>query len=493
MSLAPGDRIGERYRIVRPLGQGGMADVFLVEEEPTGELRTLKQLRLDGPELLDAFRSEFALLAEVTHPRLTRVYDFGSWRVRGDLFHYYTSEWIDGRTLADCVAEPPAAFMPALTDAIEGLSALHDIGMRHGDFTPDNVLVGENGRGVLIDLGCARAFGGGATTVAGTPMFMAPELTRDGGGDARADLYSVGATIRWMYDQTHAPLGGALAKVTARLLVPEPRLRPVSVREVLEELGVRPSAGSGIRAAAPRLYGRDRERALISQFLDRVRSRSAGPRVAELAGPSGSGKSRLLRDLVARAEIEQSVLRSHAAERAPVRWLLSTATGVRELGTGAREGLAAAQALVDRSEPLLLALEDVDRLEPAEAESLLSFARSLDAQGMTALLVCGAMEWPGVAVEKIELAPLDRAALRQWTGESLSEGSEKTILAASGGWPAAIERELERLEWSRHEKRAPVLREAKRRSDGASLLDALPTRERASLALLVALGGELDG
>ena len=129
-----------------------MADVFLAEDERRGTRLVLKQLRADTPELLVAFRSEFALLAGLLHPRLAQVHDFGSCRVRGESYHYYTAAYIEGSTLrmaaregatreaeaarqpAQAQSSPDAprgehdpAWLRAFTDALEGLAALHEL------------------------------------------------------------------------------------------------------------------------------------------------------------------------------------------------------------------------------------------------------------------------------------------------------------------------------------------------------------------------------
>src|SRR5690349_139548 len=118
-----------------------MATVFLVEDEPSSQRRVLKQLRLENPDLLEAFHSEFSLLARVTHPHLTRVHDFASCRLRGELYHYYTADFVEGVTLAESLGRGAVDFMRPLLDALDGLSALHELGIRHGDFTPENILV----------------------------------------------------------------------------------------------------------------------------------------------------------------------------------------------------------------------------------------------------------------------------------------------------------------------------------------------------------------
>src|SRR5688572_12802445 len=175
MAFAPGDLLQGRYRIGAPLGQGGMGSVFLVREEPEGTELVAKQLRLDAPELLESFRGEFALLSRISHSRLLRVVDFGTERLRGEPYCYYVAERVDGVTLGERARRGGSELLRPVIDALTGLAALHDAGIRHGDFTPENVLVDARGAATLIDLGCARPFGV-TEQLAGTPGFLAPEL-----------------------------------------------------------------------------------------------------------------------------------------------------------------------------------------------------------------------------------------------------------------------------------------------------------------------------
>jgi serine/threonine-protein kinase len=193
--LSAGDWIQHRYRVLEPLGQGGMASVYLIEDVPRGLRLVLKQLHAETPELLGAFRAEFALFAGITHPKLTEVHDFGSARLRGELLHYYTAAWIDGSSLRHFARAEPQRWLAAFGDALEGLAALHALGVLHGDFTPDNILVRRDGSGVLIDLGCARPRGRFSEQLAGTPGFIAPEVAASGSADVSSDLYAAGRCL----------------------------------------------------------------------------------------------------------------------------------------------------------------------------------------------------------------------------------------------------------------------------------------------------------
>src|SRR5687768_11736640 len=205
-----------------------MASVLLVDDLPAGKRRVLKELRLDAPDLLAAFRNEFALLASLTHPCLTRVHDFGSGWVRGQLVHFYTADQVEGTTLRESARARAEVPLAALLDAVEGLGALHALDLCHGDVTPENVLVRPDGSGVLIDLGCARPFGSSASAISGTPEFLAPELLDGAAADPRADLFAVGRTLE------HAARAARkdtpqLAPWIARLTAAKPGQRPASV------------------------------------------------------------------------------------------------------------------------------------------------------------------------------------------------------------------------------------------------------------------------
>src|SRR5882724_3530738 len=234
VTLSPGDLLQGRYRVGPALGQGGMGSVFQAVGEPDGTELTVKQLRLDAPELLESFRGEFALLSRVTDPHLLRVVDFGSERLRGELYHYYVAERIEGVTLGERAERAANAdLLRPLSDAVSGLAALHEAGIRHGDFTPANVLVDRSGAGVLIDLGCARPFGV-TEQLAGTERYLAPELLAGRAGDARSDLFGVGRTLETLFAAAGRARPAPVQKLIERLLREDPQSRPSDCAELLE-------------------------------------------------------------------------------------------------------------------------------------------------------------------------------------------------------------------------------------------------------------------
>ena len=489
MTLVPGDVLAGRYQVESRLGQGGMGSVFLVRERPTGARRVLKQLRAERPELLDAFRSEFALLASVTDPNLMRVHDFGASRIRGNTVSYYVAEWIDGQRLADFARGAPSSkLLSAVRDALRGLSALHDLGVRHGDFTPWNVLVDRKGRGTLINLGCARPFGDRSDVVSGTPGYLAPEVLATGGGDARADLFAVGMTLRHAFELSGTAAPAPIASLIEQLTTHDPGLRPGSAAEVSTRLGETARSRSGLRAVSRRLVGREPQISAFDEFVRAVLQKRPRPRFLCLQGAAGAGTSRLLRELVARAELELPVLRAHASEPKAVRWLLTEATGWLGTTFNARTAIAAALHLTQEGQPRLLVLEDADRLETSEAEGLVAFARSLPDDGPVALLVSSRESLAQIPDEALEVGPLDLAALRAWTENTLSEGALGELLRATSGIPGSVERALVRMQAFRE----PLAARQETDEELGKTLAAFSPEEAAAMALLVALEGEID-
>jgi serine/threonine-protein kinase PknK len=464
-----GDRIGGRYRILEPLGAGGMADVFLVADEPRRARCVLKELRAAQPELLAAFRDEFALLCRVTHPNLTRVLDFGTELMASGPVHYYTAEWVDGTTLAERAGELGSKVLEPWLDALDGLRALHAAGIRHGDFTPHNVLVRDDGSGVLIDLGCARPFGP-SDVICGTRGFVAPELLRGAAADGRADLYSAGACLRALWREKAS---ARVARTLERLLADDPSERPSDAQEVLESFGRQARRNAAPRP--PRLLAREREIGLFEAWLRRLEQAESSPRVLLVRGASGAGTSRLVRELCWRAELRVRVLRAAASETAPVsRLLAQLCDGVP--ASGSRAVLAAARALHALSQPLLLVVEDHERLDPEQRELLATLARLLEDDGRAALLVSGTTSLELPRATELELGPLPLSALREWAAGRLSERALRELHAASGGLPRAIERALTGGATAVPANLAPA---------------ALEPAGRQALALVQVLGGEL--
>lgn len=191
-----------RYRVVSRIARGGMATVYLAVDQRLDREVALKIMHAhlaDGTEGVDftsRFRREARAAARLAHPGLVAVFDQG---VDGET-SYLTMEYVDGanlrRTLHHTGTFTVAQTLDTLEAILDALAAAHRAGLVHRDIKPENVLVDTAGRVKVTDFGLARAVTEATTTTTGTVLgtvaYMAPEVIRAVGCDARSDVYSVG-------------------------------------------------------------------------------------------------------------------------------------------------------------------------------------------------------------------------------------------------------------------------------------------------------------
>src|SRR5687768_6083390 len=182
--LKPDTLIGGAFRIERRLGRGGMGVVWLARDERLGRPVAIKLHRTgttrDDSEGRDRLLQEARVRARLSHPHVVTVYEVGTFD--DDVF--LAMEYHAGGTLLRWLSEGRGwrEIVDRFVEAGCGLAAAHEAGLVHGDFKPDNVLLSDDGRARVSDFGLARASGDSqASSGAGTPDYMAPELAR---GDA---------------------------------------------------------------------------------------------------------------------------------------------------------------------------------------------------------------------------------------------------------------------------------------------------------------------
>jgi serine/threonine-protein kinase len=190
-----------RYRIVRKLGAGGMADVYLAEDQELGRRVAIKILNgrhANDDQFIERFRREAKNAAALNHPNIVSIYDRGE----AEDTYYIAMEFLDGRSLKELiVGHGQAPVKVAVEYARQILSALrfaHRHGIVHRDIKPHNVLVDREGRVKVTDFGIARAGTSQMTetgSIVGTAQYLSPEQARGGEVDQRSDLYSLGIVL----------------------------------------------------------------------------------------------------------------------------------------------------------------------------------------------------------------------------------------------------------------------------------------------------------
>jgi len=349
--------VNGRWDIASKIGDGGMGSVHLAHDRHQGgreiALKILKPGVLD-PEALDRFRDEFRSLARLRHPNLAEVYDFGL--VDGDGAPFLTLEHVAGRDLAALPkGAARAAFEELAVQCLRALDFIHGRGWRHNDIKPQNIMVAAPFHVKLLDFGLARRLGDQTGHgPSGTLHYLAPEVLAGGVSDARADLYSLGVVLyevlagRRPFDAARpgdvigAILGGDAPPIATRgaafpgrwlslvasLMARRPEDRPANAEAALALLNAgaatarpldTPETFAAWIASGP-LVGRSESRRRLDDITTRhlgggaaravseagataagatLGSSATGheaPRVLVITGPSGSGKSRVVRE-----------------------------------------------------------------------------------------------------------------------------------------------------------------------------------------------------
>ena len=203
----PGDVIVGRYTVVRPLGVGSMAEVFAARDNKRKRDVALKIIRRNlarDPETIRRLDREARVQQMIRHPNVAKLYGGG---ITENNEPYLVVELLEGRSLRDVVkAEGRVTADRAAGygwQALQGLDAIHQVGVLHRDLKPANLMLQPSGdaieRVVLIDFGFAALEGGGRLTaqghVVGSLAYLPPERLMGEPGDERSDLYALGVVL----------------------------------------------------------------------------------------------------------------------------------------------------------------------------------------------------------------------------------------------------------------------------------------------------------
>ena len=261
-----------RYRLDRKLGGGGMADVWLAEDQELGRKVAIKMLHdryANDTQFVERFRREATHAAGLSHPNVVSIFDRGE--AGGSYF--IVMEYVEGRTLKELiVTRGPCPVPVAISYVRQVLAALryaHRNGIVHRDIKPHNVLVDHEGRVKVADFGIARAGSSQMTeagSIIGTAQYLSPEQARGAPVDESSDLYSTGILL--------------FELLTGK--VPFTGETPVEI--AMKHLSQVPPAPSSIRSEVPHDLDLVVLRALAKEPADRYRSAKEMDRDLELVG-----------------------------------------------------------------------------------------------------------------------------------------------------------------------------------------------------------------
>lgn len=215
-----GQTLGDFY-LERRLGQGGMGQVYLAEQQSLRRKVAIKIMRPDLPVQSTAyqrFRTEAEAIARINHPNIVQVYAFGE--AAG--MQYMALEYVEGRNLRQYLAKKGPPELPValsiMRQAASALQRASELGIIHRDIKPENILLTRRGQVKVADFGLARCFAAEPTlphltqsgVTLGTPLYMSPEQVQGLPVDPRTDMYSLGATCYHLF-AGHPPFRGQTA------------------------------------------------------------------------------------------------------------------------------------------------------------------------------------------------------------------------------------------------------------------------------------------
>ena len=197
--LSKGQKINERYEIVKSIGEGGMANVYLAHDIILDRNVAIKVLRGDlenNEKFIRRFQREAKSVSDLSHPNIVEVYDVGEEEGQ----HYIVMEYIDGKTLKQLVQKRGALTVTEVIDIMsqitEGLMQAHDAYIIHRDIKPQNIMILDNGMIKITDFGIAMSMNATQLTqtnsVMGSVHYLPPEQASGKGATMKSDIYSSG-------------------------------------------------------------------------------------------------------------------------------------------------------------------------------------------------------------------------------------------------------------------------------------------------------------
>ena len=197
--LSKGQKINDRYEIIKSIGEGGMANVYLAKDTILDRNVAVKVLRGDlenNEKFIRRFQREAKSVSDLSHPNIVEVYDVGEEEGQ----HYIVMEYIDGRTLKQLIQKRGALTVPEVIDIMtqltDGLATAHDAYIIHRDIKPQNIMILDDGMIKITDFGIAMTLNATQLTqtnsVMGSVHYLPPEQASGQTATTKSDIYSSG-------------------------------------------------------------------------------------------------------------------------------------------------------------------------------------------------------------------------------------------------------------------------------------------------------------
>src|ERR1700692_3633593 len=199
--IEPETIIDGRYRVISRVGSGGMADVYLAQDQLLGRevaVKVLHQHFAEDQEFVERCRREASSAAGLSHPNIVGIFDRGEWNGT----YYIAMEYVAGRSLKSMVREDgpldPAVAIDIVIQILRAAQFAHKRGVIHRDLKPHNVIIEDEGRARVTDFGIAKAGASDMTltgSIMGTAQYLSPEQAQGQTVSGRSDLYAVGGIL----------------------------------------------------------------------------------------------------------------------------------------------------------------------------------------------------------------------------------------------------------------------------------------------------------
>ena len=197
--IVKGQKINDRYQIIKTIGEGGMANVYLAYDTILDRNVAVKVLRGDlanDEKFVRRFQREALSSSSLSHPNIVETYDVGE----DDGMYYIVMEYIEGKTLKQLIKKRGALTLPEVVDIMlqltDGIAHAHDSYIIHRDIKPQNIMIMENGLVKITDFGIAMAMNATQLTqtnsVMGSVHYLPPEQATGKGSSVKSDIYSLG-------------------------------------------------------------------------------------------------------------------------------------------------------------------------------------------------------------------------------------------------------------------------------------------------------------